>query len=208
MITCTQRARELWRHLSAAAVALVLSMAACGCRTAGCPGSPGAAGPAPQSRVTDWRAALKEALPVLGHRNWIVIADAAYPDQTAPGIRTLYTGARQLDVVKAVLQALDGTRHVRPIINLDAELNALSDRLAPGVEAYRADLDRLLAGRRVVRQPHEQLIAKLDQAGQTFRILILKTDLTIPYTSVFLQLDCGYWGPDQEKRLREAIHRP
>ena len=208
MITCMQRAREAWRHWSAAVAALVLGLALCGCRTAGCPGSACTASPAPQGGATDWRAALKQALPILGHRNWIVIADSAYPDQTAPGIQTLYTGAHQLEVVKAVLAALDGTRHVRPIVSLDAELSALSDRLAPGVEAYRADLDRLLAGRRVVRLAHEQLIAKLDQAGQTFRILILKTDLTLPYASVFLQLDCGYWGPDQEKQLREAIHQP
>jgi hypothetical protein len=27
----------------------------------------------------------------------------------------------------------------------------------------------------------------------------------MPYTSVFLQLDCAYWGPDAEKKLRAAI---
>jgi hypothetical protein len=29
--------------------------------------------------------------------------------------------------------------------------------------------------------------------------------MTLPYTSVFLQLDCGYWNADQESRLREAL---
>jgi hypothetical protein len=38
-----------------------------------------------------------------------------------------------------------------------------------------------------------------------FRILIIKTELTIPYTSVFLELDCGYWDGEAEKQLREAI---
>ena len=53
--------------------------------------------------------------------------------------------------------------------------------------------------------PHEQIIHKLDQSAQVFRILIIKTDMTIPYTSVFFELDCGYWNADAEQRLREAI---
>jgi hypothetical protein len=57
-----------------------------------------------------------------------------------------------------------------------------------------------------VRQiPHEQIIARLDQAAQVFRILIVKTNLTIPYTSVFFELDCGYWNSEAEEKLRKAI---
>jgi hypothetical protein len=29
--------------------------------------------------------------------------------------------------------------------------------------------------------------------------------MTIPYTSVFIRLDCKYWSADQEKRLREKM---
>jgi len=52
---------------------------------------------------------------------------------------------------------------------------------------------------------HEKIISLLDQAGQTFRVLIVKTNMTLPYTSVFLQLDCGYWSADAEQRLRKAM---
>ena len=45
------------------------------------------------SFAEDWETALQSKLPVFGHRNWIVIADAAYPKQSAPGIETIYTGA-------------------------------------------------------------------------------------------------------------------
>jgi hypothetical protein len=38
-----------------------------------------------------------------------------------------------------------------------------------------------------------------------YQILILKTTLTIPYTTVFLQLDCGYWSDAAEKRLRHSL---
>jgi hypothetical protein len=29
--------------------------------------------------------------------------------------------------------------------------------------------------------------------------------MTMPYTSVFLQLDCAYWGPEAEQKLRAAM---
>jgi hypothetical protein len=29
--------------------------------------------------------------------------------------------------------------------------------------------------------------------------------MLIPYTSVFFELDCGYWNAEAEERLREAI---
>jgi hypothetical protein len=35
--------------------------------------------------------------------------------------------------------------------------------------------------------------------------LIVKTDMTIPYTSVFFELDCGYWNAEAEQRLRQAM---
>lgn len=38
-----------------------------------------------------WQTVLQEKLPLLGHRNWIVITDMAYPLQTKEGITTLYT---------------------------------------------------------------------------------------------------------------------
>jgi L-fucose mutarotase/ribose pyranase (RbsD/FucU family) len=165
---------------------------------AGCRSAPDRAG-------SDWRETLARELPLMGHRNWIVVADSAYPAQISPGVQTLCTGNSQLDTLKAVLAALSRARHVQPVIQIDAELDHVPEALAPGVEAYRAALKTLLKDRRVLAVPHEQLIAKLDEAGRTFRVLILKTDLTIPYTSVFLQLDCGYWGPDAEKQLRATM---
>src|SRR5580658_2468417 len=82
-----------------------------------------------------WQKTLKQQLPLLGHRNWIVIADSAYPWQTAPGIDTINTGASQLEVVKAVLDALGKVQHVRPIIYLDAEMPHVPEADAAGITA-------------------------------------------------------------------------
>lgn len=160
---------------------------------------------APFVHAADWKETLKESLPLLGHRNWIVIADSAYPWQVSPGVRTIHTNATQEEVTRAVLQALAGTKHVKPTVFIDRELEFVTEADAPGISAYRARLAGLLAGAPVTKLPHETIIAKLDEAGKTFQVLLLKTNMTIPYTSVFLQLECGYWNAAAEQRLRAAL---
>src|SRR5215831_5064758 len=156
----------------------------------------------------DWQSHLREELPLLGHRNWIAIVDSAYPLQTSTGIETIETNSNHLDVIKEVFDQLSKVKHIRPVIFTDAELKAVPETDAPGVTAYRESLARLLATAEPQSLPHEEIIAKLDEAGKTFHILILKTNLTIPYTSVFIRLDCGYWTADQEKRLRARMAKP
>ncbi|MDX6765315.1 MAG: RbsD/FucU domain-containing protein [Candidatus Methylacidiphilales bacterium] len=161
--------------------------------------------PSLQLQAAEWKDTLKESLPLLGHRNWIVIADSAYPWQVSPGVKTINTGATQEEVTRAVLQALAGTQHVKPTIYIDRELEFVSEKDAPGVTAYRNQLAKILAGLAMTKLPHEEIITKLDEAGKTFHVLLLKTNMTIPYTSVFLKLECGYWNKDSEKRLRDTL---
>ena len=155
----------------------------------------------------NWRVLLNEELPLLGHRNWIAVVDSAYPLQTSAGIETVDTNADQLEVVRAVLDQVAKAKHVRPVVFTDAELKLVSESDAKGVNAYREALTDLVAKTEAQSLPHEEIISKLDEAGKTFHILVLKTRLTIPYTSVFIRLECGYWTADAEKRLREAMAR-
>ena len=162
----------------------------------------------PSLHAVDWKKELRRELPLLGHRNWIVIADAAYPWQVSPGITTIETGTSQTEVVRVVLRHLDKTHHVTPTILIDRELDAVSENAAPGIGSYRGELSSMIQGKEAVKMPHEQIIRKLDEAGKTFHVLILKTTMTQPYTSVFLQLQCGYWDAVREKALRSALHHP
>jgi len=162
-----------------------------------------------QSDKTEpWEHSLKRQLPLLGHRNWIVVADSAYPAQANPGIETIATAADHLEVLKATLDAIDRSRHVRPNIYLDAEFKQVSEQDGPGVTRFRQKLARLVGNRETQILAHDQIIARLDESAKLFRILILKSTLAIPYTSVFLELDCGYWTPAAEERLRLAMSRP
>ena len=154
---------------------------------------------------TDIQSKLDQELPLLGHRNWIVVADAAYPWQTATGVDTVFTDSEQLAVVEKVLDALSKTTHVKPTIYVDKELEFVAEADAPGITQYRDNLKKMLNGRAIKTELHEDIIKKLDAAGQTFHVLLLKTRHTQPYTSVFLQLECGYWNEAAEKRLRDAL---
>jgi hypothetical protein len=152
-----------------------------------------------------WKATLKKELPLLGDRNWIAVVDSAYPLQTSPGIETVSTKANQLTVVKGVLTELKQTRHVRPVIYIDAEQKFVAETKAPGISAYRKALEKILADQPVQDLPHEQIIGRLNDAGKTFKILIIKTPLTLPYTSVYFHLKCGYWSDQAEQQLREVM---
>jgi hypothetical protein len=155
-----------------------------------------------------WQEILNARLSYYGHRNWIVVADSAYPDQSNPGIETLVSGSGQTEVLKQVLESLAASKHVRPNVYTDHELEFVPESGAPGVSAYRSQLKELLQGRQVSTLPHEEIIGKLDRAGQTFKVLIIKTNMTIPYTSVFLELDCAYWSAKSEQELRAAMKAP
>ena len=158
----------------------------------------------------EWRARVRQEMPLMGHRNWIAVVDSAYPLQISPGIETIETDSDQLDVVRRVLREVGESKHVRPVIFTDSELKSVPEDDAPGVTYYRDSLNHFLEefkdGKTEVHSlAHEEIISKLDDAGKTFHVLVLKSTMTIPYTSVFIRLDCGYWTDEQEKRLREKM---
>ena len=85
-------------------------------------------------KAAAWTDTLDAYLPALGHRNWIVVADSAFPLQISPGIETIVTGEDHFTVLEKVLKAVDGAKHVRPKIWLDKELAFVTEDLAPGVD--------------------------------------------------------------------------
>jgi hypothetical protein len=158
-----------------------------------------------QQPAPEWKTRVTQVMPLLGHRNWIMIVDSAYPLQSSAGVETLETNADQLEVLRDVLAAIDSSIQVRPVVFMDAELPYVTEKDAPGVGAYRSGVKSVLSGRTITSLPHEQIITKVDEVGKTFHILVLKTTMTVPYTSVFLQLNCKYWSDDAEAQLRKAM---
>jgi D-ribose pyranose/furanose isomerase RbsD len=160
-----------------------------------------------QQSTTAWQSKLDQMMPLLGHRNWIMIVDSAYPLQSSAGVETIETNEDQMAVIRTVLHTIDSSIQVRPIVYMYAELPFVPEKDAPGVTAYRQGIQEMMKGRAITSLPHEQIIQKVDEVGKTFHIVVLKTTMTVPYTSVFLQLNCKYWSDEAEANLRKAMSR-
>ncbi len=160
--------------------------------------------PAPSQ--VNWQNRVSQSMPLLGHRNWILIVDSAYPLQSSPGVETIETNASQLDVLRYVLDAINSSIHVRPLLYMDKELPFVSDDDARGASAYRTQVAQILRNYPIESMLHEQVIAQIDETSKQFHVLVLKTTMTIPYSSVFIRLDCKYWSADAEKRMRARMH--
>lgn len=157
-----------------------------------------------KTTTMDWKEELKSRLPFLGHRNWIVITDMAYPLQTQPGIETYFADESYIDILTFVYKEIKAAPHVKPIIYQDKELGFLNDYDAYGVEELKGEMTRLL-GDKVVSLPHEEVIKRLDEVSKMFSVIIIKSNLTIPYTSTFFELDCNYWSDKNQNELNEKM---
>jgi len=157
------------------------------------------------STESDWKEVLDIDLHLLGHRNWILVVDKAFPEQSSPGMKYIYVEQDLIPTLEYVLGALDKSTHVKPIIYQDKELSYITGEQVPGIDAFRAEAEKTLAGREVNTLLHDEVFSMLDESSSLFRVLVIKTSCTIPYTSVFLQLDCSYWGPENEEMLRELM---
>src|SRR6202167_2482289 len=151
-----------------------------------------------QQTPPEWQTRLGQILPLMGYRSWIMIVDSAYPLQSSAGVETLETNTDQIEVIRKVLDAIDSSIQVRPIVYMDAELPFVPEKDAPGVTAYREGIKIALTGHKITDVPHDQIIARVDEVGKGFHILVLKTTMALPYTSVFLELRAKYWRDDAE----------
>ncbi len=159
----------------------------------------------PPAAPSTWKAKVAAEMPLMGHRNWILVVDSAYPLQSSPGVETVETNAEQIDVVRYVLKTVNDSIHVRPDIYMDAELPFVPDQDALGASAYRSQIADILRKYHIEQDLHDKIIANIGATGSQFHVLVLKTNMTIPYSSVFIRLDCKYWSADAEKRMRETM---
>ncbi len=154
---------------------------------------------------SSWQALLKDRLQLFGHRNWLVIADSAYPAQSRHGVETIVADEEQITALAKTFEILHECKHIKPTIYTDAELAFVLEKDAPGITSYKKQVSDLLSGYEVHALLHEEIISRLDRAGEVFRVLVIKTKMRLPYTSVFVELDCGYWNALAEDRLRAAM---
>ncbi len=153
----------------------------------------------------DWKDVIQNRLSLYGHRNWIVVADSAFPVYAEPGIETIVVNADLLSVLRYVASAISSSSHVRATVFLDQELQFIDERDYPGVSELRKQIRAAFAKDQISSIPHTEVMTKIGEAGKTFRILFIKTTATIPYTSVYMRLDCGYMSDEVEGRIKTAM---
>lgn len=153
----------------------------------------------------NWQHQFDSILPLLGHRNWIIVVDKAFPAQSAAGMEVINTNDEMLPVLKYTLQRIAASTHVNPIVYRDREIKYITEKEAKGITALKVNIDALLGNKPVQSIVHDSVFTKMDAASKLFKILVLKTNAVSPYSSVYLQLDCKYWSANKEKELRESM---
>ena len=157
-----------------------------------------------QPEEKNWEEILQQKLPYLGHRNWIVIADMAYPLQSSEGILTLWANEPYESVLGKVNAMINEAPHVFAHVYYDKELSFIPEEDAPGITALRRQIE-VICGKEAKSIPHEELISRLDEAGKLFSVVLIKTPTLIPYTTTFFELDCNYWDATRASRLEERM---
>lgn len=156
------------------------------------------------SQITEQLAA---AVSPLGARNWIVIAEASFPVYAGTGVETISVDAPSDVVFMEVLDILESEGRLQPRIWVSSELDSVTEDYAPGIRKYRRALGKLLPGRFHYRLASHIINKQVEKAIRTFRVLVIKTNTTLPYSNVCIELDSGYWNADSEAELRARIEQ-
>ncbi len=161
----------------------------------------------PATGGSNWQAAIDRQTQALGYQNWIVVTEASFPALNRPGIRQVIAPVEVPEALDYVLQAMERTQHVRPRVYVARELRSVENDFAPGIDVFRQQLKGALHGHETTELDQQALLTLLEDANRTFDVLLVRTQTALPYTSVFLELQHGYWDGESETRLRDRIRR-
>lgn len=156
---------------------------------------------------TNWRGAVDHQSAQLGYRNWIVIAEASFPAQNRPGMHQVAAPVEIPEALDYVLHVLEQTENVHAQAYVTRELRSVENDYAPGIEGFRKSLKSSLHGRETTELDQQSLLTLMEDANRSFDVLVIRTQSAMPYSSVFLELQPGYWDAESEARLRERIDR-
>lgn len=159
----------------------------------------------PLNDGADWKGSVNHQVTQLGYQNWIVITEASFPARNRPGFRQVSANAEVPEVLDYVLNALEQTQHVRPRIYLTREMRSVENDFAPGIEDMRNRITKALHNYEPTELDQHSLITLLDSANKDYEVLVIRTPTALPYASVFMELQPGYWDAECEDSLRRRI---
>ena len=154
-----------------------------------------------------WQSAVNRQAAQLGYRNWIVVTEASFPAQNRPGISQVNASVEIPEAVDYVLQVLEQTENLRPQVYQTRELRSVSNDYAPGIDTLRKRIKVSLHAHEVTELDQQSLLTLLEDANRSYNVLVIRTQTALPYSSVFLELQPGYWDASSEALLRDRIDK-
>jgi len=154
-----------------------------------------------------WLGSVRHELGYLGARNWVVIAEAAFPTPSRRGLRVIQVDADIPDVLDGLEQVIEEKHHVKPRIYVTREIGQVPYDYAPGIKEHNKQLKEALHGRETVRLDNEMLMSLINNTSKSYRVLVIKTRTALPYSTVFVELGSGYWDAESEAVLRKGMEK-
>lgn len=154
-----------------------------------------------------WAKLVNSEIQKLGNFNWIIIADPAFSSLNRNGIITITVDASSYDVLKQVFSTLETNGHVEGKIYVSKESRFLRESETPGIKVFQLLRDHAINGRKVRALDHAALEILIMDAKKKYSVLVIKTNSLLPYSSVFLELESGYWDGESETALRKRMKR-
>jgi hypothetical protein len=86
-------------------------------------------------------------------------------------------------------------------------MRSVDNDVAPGIDDLKSQIKEALHGHESTEIDQQSLLTLIESAQSSFDVLVIRTNTALPYTSVFLELQPGYWDAESEKELRQRISR-
>ncbi len=151
-----------------------------------------------------WQQQIAGALPIFGSGNWVVVASTDFPLLSTAGVETI----RVPDGLAAAVNSMEGifqmSSRLRPSFHVASELDFAATQ-NDDAKAYLAEITKILPTVGVVKMPAADIVQTVIDTAATKRVLVIKTDSMIPYGSIAVELEPGFWSPEQEQALRDAM---
>lgn len=165
----------------------------------------GCASRGPLRTPPPWGEVVSREVNALGIQNWIIVAESSFPVVSRRGVRTIVVDAEVPELVDYVVNELEKSETVTPSFSTARELPFVKNDRAPGVDEFRKLLKTALHGHQVREMDHRSLTLLAHSDSAKYAVLVLKTKTALPYSSVFIELDSGYWDRDSEDNLRRDM---
>ena len=162
----------------------------------------------PRTQVLiDLRDEVEDQLEELTPGDWIVIGPSAALEQAVngPQVQLLTVTATNVGTLRQTLDLMESEDKLSPRLWVCRELEHTGKRTTPGSARLRNHLQELLAGRTHFYVDERVIGLQLKTLDATRKVLFIRTDTTVPHSSVGIELD---YAGEQPKPAPAATTKP